>query len=326
MSDRIKENSAKPGLPPPSLDLSIILVNYKSLDYTRACLRSIGAHPAEGSSEIIIVDNASGGGEADALRRNFPKILLLENQTNLGFAKAVNRGILSSRGKYILLINNDAEILPGTLNTLMQAMRQYPDVGILGCRLLNTDQTPQESFGHGFGFGNDLMRKVILNRLMANYSRQLARSVVDKIYSRAREVGWVCGAAMFSRREALAEAGLMDENFFLYMEDVDLCLAVRKKGWKVRYTPEASILHHRGVSVAKRKRAAEIDYRRSQLYFYEKHYGRTGLATLKLFLYGKLMKNFLQSFFIRKITGKKSDVSEKLDQWNREIFTLVRDY
>ncbi|MEE9258074.1 MAG: glycosyltransferase family 2 protein, partial [Nitrospinaceae bacterium] len=223
--------NASSGIP----ELSIVLVNYKSADHTRECIRSIRNNVKDAGCEIIVVDNASGDGGVETIRKEFPETALIENQSNLGFAKAVNQGIRSSSGKYVWLLNNDTVVLPGALEAMLQTMDRFPETGILGCRLLNPDKTPQESFGRMSGFPGDLAQKLFMNRLMECYSNPLAAKVVDRMYAREKEVGWVCGACMLCRREALEDAGLMDENFFMYKEDVDLCIGVRRRGWGVRY-------------------------------------------------------------------------------------------
>ena len=150
--------------------------------------------------------------------------------------------------------------------------------------------------------------------------------MVDRMYAREKEVGWVCGACMLCRRGALEDAGLMDENFFMYKEDVDLCIGVRRRGWAVRYTPAASILHYRGASVKKRNYDTAVEYRKSQLYFYKKHYGRAGLALLKFYLYAKAVKILLSSFWLRRVRGKNTCELEESDRLNRRVLSVIRDY
>ena len=233
--------------------------------------------------EIIVVDNHSDDGSVETLRSDFPDVTLIANDENLGFSKANNQGIKISKGRYLLLLNNDTKVLPGAIDTLIEVMERSPHTGLLGCRLLNADGTPQLSFGNMVGFINELGRKYILNRLLGNYSNPLAKKLVDHLHSEEKEADWIRGACMFCRREAMSDVGLMDENFFMYLEEVDLGVRIKRKGWKVVYTPHAAIIHYGGVSTGKNDRAA-MEYRKSQLYFYKKHYGNWGLMGLKCYL------------------------------------------
>jgi len=314
---------------PPSvmIDLSIIIVSYKHLDYLRKCVKSVIDTVKQIRYEIIIVDNQSGDGTPKVICKEFPSLRVFENTENLGFAKGNNRGIQNSNGEFILLLNNDTEALPDSIETLFNIINHYPEVGLLGCQLICPDLTIQQSFGRMLSPMTQLGQKLITNKIYQNSGNPIAKSLLTKWHSVEKDVDWIRGACMMIRREALTQAGLMDEQFFMFLEDVDMGAQIRKSGWKVRFTPKASIIHHEGASVSKNFLKAALEYRRSQLYFYKKYYGRLGLAALKIFLLCKYFKNLfvfwlVGRFFLKPRKGSEEN-SKKL---NREVFNLLRNY
>lgn len=310
-------------LPAVSRMLSIIIVNYKSQDYLMRCLRSVRENLQDVDHEVIVVDNASGNGCLDLLKEEFPEVKFLENSENLGFSRANNQGIKVSTGEYILLLNNDTEVLPGSLQTMLGVMQQSPETGLLGCLLVNSDRTIQESYGMSFGFVNEMIRKYFLNALYRNSAQPWRKWVLQKLHSTDEEVDWIRGACMMFQRTALVDAGLLDENYFMYFEDHDVCLQLKQKGWGVRFTPSASIIHHQGVSAAKIPVQSALAYRKSQLYFYKKNLGRFGLWFLKKYLYLKLGINF-SAQAIKNILGGKEDTDQS--EFNGRILDLVKHY
>ena len=309
-------------------DLSIIIVNYKCLDYLRKCIRSIIDTINQIRYEIVIVDNQSADGTPEAICKEFPGLRMIENTQNLGVAKGNNQGVLASKGKFILLLNNDTEALPGSIETLFKIISQSPEVGLLGCRLIHPDLTIQQSFGRMLNPVIQFGQKLFTNKIYENSANPIAKFLLTKWYSVERDVDWVRGACMMIRREALDQTCLMDEHFFMFFEDVDISTQIRNAGWKVRFTPKASIIHHEGVSVSENFFKSALEYRRSQLYFYEKYYGRLGLAGLKVFLLCKYFKNLFISWFVRKVSlifggrGEENDLAK----FNREILNLIRNY
>ncbi len=321
-----------PGGPPmeeistPSLDMSIVTVNCNSSEYLRDCLNSIAAGEKPFTSEIIVVDNASSDGCVEMMGDEFPAARLIVNKDNLGFARACNQGLRIARGRYLLLLNNDTRVPAGTLETMMEIMDRSPDIGLLGCRLVGDDGRVQLSFGRAVGFGNEFGRKFFLNALFKRSHRPWARKILDWIHGSELEVDWVRGACMLIRREALLEAGLMDENFFLYFEEVDLGVRIRRLGWRVVYTPVASIIHHGQGSTNKSRRRAALEYRKSQMYFYKKHYGPLGLALLKGYLNLKMRKNGLCALAQRRLARQDAGEAGGSEHLNEEILKAIRNF
>lgn len=287
------------------VDISVIIVNYNSKDYLRGCIDSIDRFPHEIKIEILVSDNNSTDGSIDMIKNDFPQIRLIENKDNIGYSAAANKAIRKSSGRYILILNNDIEALEGSLDTLVKTMDEHPDIGLLGCMLLNSDGTLQQSFGYfNLGFLSEVVQKFILNRyrkgnrLIGNYLRWAHKNF--------REVDWIKGACIMARRQAIDAVGLMDENYFLYFEEIDLCNRVRKGGWKVCYTPEARMIHYEGKSTTINSDKAMIEYRKSQLYFYKKHYGSFHMRMLKGYLIIKIFfGRYVGNILINSLKGKK---------------------
>lgn len=309
----------------PSTTLSIVIVNYNSKDYLRECFYSIQETAANLEHEIIVIDNHSFDGSVEFIRKVFPEVTLIANKFNYGFSRACNQGIKISKGRYILLLNNDTVLLPHALEDMIAVMEQSPGIGLLGCKLLNTDRSLQQSFGKVTGFLNEFGRKYFIN-LYEKYKNPLVGKFLNWAHTEEKEVEWVKGACMLLRRQAIFDADLMDENYFMYMEEVDLSIRVKQLGWKVVYTPKAQIIHHGGGSTATNSYRASVEYRKSQLYFYKKHYGKSGLFKLRAYLYCKLGMNYLGWWAVNLFKRGADSRLEERGRCLREIFKLVREY
>lgn len=308
-----------------SLDVSIVIVNYNSKDYLSDCIFSIRNTVKKASHEIIIVDNNSQDGSPEYIRKVFYDSILIANKTNCGLSKACNQGIEISRGRHVLLLNNDTVLLPNAIDDMLAIMDKTPGIGLLGCRLLNSDGSLQQSFGKVINFTNDFARKYFIN-LYEKHKNPLVGKFLAWTHSTAKEVDWVKGACMLLRREAVLDADMMDDNFFMYMEEVDLGIRVRQLGWKVWYTPDIEIIHRGGGSTSTNSYRASVEYRRSQLYFYKKHYGRNGLIRLRIYLFCKIGVNYLiwlvKGFFV----DREDPLYREKGRFLKDVFKLVKDY
>lgn len=260
---------------PVSPLLSVVLVNFNDGAHIEKCLSSVIRNAAGIESEILVVDNRSDDGSPELVERRFPRVRLIRNRENAGFSKANNRAIRESRGEFVLILNTDTELFPGTLGPLIDEMTGHPSTGIAGPALLNARNGVQVSFGGKVDFFREFFRKSFLNAVR---SRALAGD------SRRRETSWVSGAFMLARRSALVDAGLFDEGFFLYFEDIDLCLRAGEKGWNVVYLPMARAFHEGGATTLPRGLRSRWEYRRSQLRFYGRHCGPVSRRLLRSYI------------------------------------------
>ena len=265
--------------------LAIIIVTYNSATEIGPCLDSLVGHTEPFPTTITVVDNASSDGTVGMVRARWPGVQVIESPTNAGFSRANNLGIRATGGDYVLLLNPDTVAPPGAIQTLVRGLAAHPDAAIAGARLLSEHAFPELSWGDPIGPWNELKRKVF-STLYHRKIRSIVRKV-DQLSRQAREVSWVSGACMVIRRPDLEAVGLLDERFFMYTEDVDLCIAMTKRGRTVLYVAGAELLHYRGRSAA-RNPATERLYRRSQLAYYEKHLPHwAGLLRTYLKLTGK---------------------------------------
>lgn len=249
--------------------LSIVIVSYNTRLDLAACLRSLTDSPPAVDHEIVVVDNASADASADEARR-YAGVRVIDAGANLGFARANNLGIRTSTGEMILLLNSDTIVAAGSIDSLVADLRAHPEAAIVGPRIVDAAGRPEISFGRMMGPFNEARQKALV-RL---YERRVGavESWVGRMVRREHYPDWVSGACLLVWRNAAERAGLLDERYFIYAEDVDFCAAVRALGYKVRFTPHAEIVHHRGRSASTNRTAVNAAYRRSQVAFYEKHH------------------------------------------------------
>ena len=263
--------------------LSIIIVTFNSRADIDACLRSL----TEGvliDREIVIVDNASADGTAAHVRERWPGARLIELGANLGFARATNIGIQQTFGELVLLLNPDTTVRSGALDRLVAALERDRAVGVVGPRIVDEAGRAELSFGNMVSPLAEVRQKA----LMAANNRRLPviRGIVERMTRHTRDVDWVTGACLLTYRADLEAVGLLDERFFLYMEDVDLCASIRARGRRVRFIADVEIGHRRGASATAAER--KLAYRRSHLAFYEKHHPRWAMPMrLYLRLFGR---------------------------------------
>lgn len=259
-------------------ELTIILVNFNDRTHLGECLSSLERGTKGLACEVILVDNCSQDGSQELVRNVFPWVGLIQNEENFGYAKANNIGINASRGEFILFLNTDTVVPHEALPSLLAEIRAKPEVGAIGPALVFQNKGYQVSFGRKRDFGSEILQKFFLNPYF---------KLALKLSHRTREVGWVGGACLLSRRSVLEEAGFFDENFFLYFEDIDLCLRIKKKGYKVIFYPLVKVVHLGGATTSgspTRWLQTRLEYRRSQLYFYRKHASHASVFLLKIYL------------------------------------------
>jgi N-acetylglucosaminyl-diphospho-decaprenol L-rhamnosyltransferase len=266
--------------------LAIIIVTYDSTQEIDACLQSLDGHTSPFPTTITVVDNASPDGTAAHVRRRWPTVQVIDAGGNLGFAKANNIGIRATSSEYVLLINPDTVAPPGAIQTLVRGLASHPEAAIAGARLLSGTGFPELSWGVPITPWNETKR-MIFSRLYLRKIRRIVRKM-DKLSRVAREVGWVSGACMAIRRPDLEAVGLLDERYFMYNEDVDLCLAMQQRGRRVLYIAGAEVLHYRGKSAARNPELERLR-QQSHIAYYEKHLPRwTPLLRFYLRITGKV--------------------------------------
>lgn len=262
-------------------DLSIVIISWNVRELLRLCLDSIQeslrGEKGEGLLvETIIFDNGSTDGSADMVREDFPRVHLMESEVNLGFTKGNNLAIGQSEGRYILLLNPDTEVVGDALGTMVAYMEAHPRVGALGPQLLNPDGTTQSSRRRFPTLATAFLESTVLQPWFQG-SRILKRYyLLDRPDDEIQPVDWAVGAALLIRREALHQVGLLNEEFFMYSEELDWCYRLKAQGWEVVYLPTAQVVHQEGRSSEQVLPARHIHFQRSKVLFFKRYYGWRG--------------------------------------------------
>ncbi len=228
--------------------LSIVIVGYNTREFLSGCVAGILDDPRHADYEIIVVDNDSRDGTVRMLREMYPNVTVIENRGNRGFAAACNQGMAISRAPFILLLNPDTRILPGNIGKALDYITTRPAAGIVGCRILYPDGSTQPSIRDFPGIWNCFVESFFLYGLFPR-SRLFGRyhgTCFD--YSREQEANVLLGAFLLLRKSLIDEIGLLDERFFVYAEETDLCRRSQSAGWKNLYTPGAEIIHYEAGS------------------------------------------------------------------------------
>lgn len=265
---------------PPTL--SVVVVSYNVRSRLQRCLRSIGC----GAHEILVVDNASVDGSAEMVQANFPRVRLLRSARNLGFGQAINRAVLEARASTLCFLNPDTQLISTANLEHMRASVDELQAALVGFRLVDSEGSWQLSVGPEASLAADWLRGMLQRRLDAGDAR-LAHRLDRALGTRPRVVPWVSGAAMVVRRSAFERVGGFDPRFFLYFEDIDLCLRLRRYVGPVYYDPRITVRHEGGASAATSPGPAAKAYRESQLLFWAKHQGRWASRSVGWYLRGR---------------------------------------
>jgi GT2 family glycosyltransferase len=267
----------------PTLDLAIIIVNWNTPDYLSACLDSVlvelSAWP-EGSVETYVVDNASADHSVNLVREQYPWVKLIENATNVGFARANNQAAQITTGRNLLLLNSDTELHPGALRTMVTFLDTHPQAGAVGARLLNSDGTLQESAHPAPTLGRELWYLCHLDKLHPIAIYPMEEWPIDQ----PRSVEILKGACLMFRQTVLDEVGLLDEDYFMYSEEVDLCKRTLQAGWLLYWEPRAVVVHHGGRSTEKVAFSMFMHLYKGKIMYFRKRHGRATAALYKLVL------------------------------------------
>ena len=258
---------------PSDPTISTIVVNYRSYEELTACLTAIGAEGTRTSIQVVVVDQESDAGRLAAVRAQFPDAVTIANPRNDGFAAGVNRGASRATGRYLLLVNPDTVISSGLVGALASWLEAQPDVAVAGPRIFNADGTIQPSARRfpdlttAFGGRMSSLTRLAPDNWLSRRNLEWSRA------STPTEVDWVSGACMMIRRSAFDAVGGMDDRFFLYWEDADLCRRLRSAGHRTVYVPTVSAVHE-GARASRHATARSlVAFHRSAFRYYWKHGG-----------------------------------------------------
>lgn len=265
------------------MDLSVIIVNYNVKEFIQNLIQSIYKAASSITYEIIIVDNASTDGSVEFLREKFPEIKIIANKSNLGFSKANNQGLKIAKGEYLILLNPDTLVREDTFTTMIDFFRNNPQAGLTGCKILNPDGTLQLACRRSFpGPWTSFCKVTGLSSLFPN-SRLFARynlTYLDE--NQTYEVDAISGSFMMFRREVYEKIGGLDEQFFMYGEDLDFCYRVQKSGYKIYYVHTTQIIHYKGESTKRSSLDENRIFYNAMHLFVKKHLSTSFLVELIL--------------------------------------------
>jgi GT2 family glycosyltransferase len=289
-----------------NIDLSICIVNWNGKEVLKKCLLSIDQHKEDLIVEIIIVDNASSDNSVEMIEKEFPEAILIKSDTNLGYGKANNIAIKRSRGKNILILNPDILIREPIFREMIQYLKCHPDVGCVGCKLINIDGSIQKSYHKSFPTPySEFKQGMLINRLYDIIPRRNGKSQGNI------KVSWLVGACMMFRNEVLETLGGFDDMYFMYGEDIDLCYRIYQLGYKIIYLDSLKMTHYHAFASGKKKKKyfSAVLQRESIYRFMKAHYNSISVVLYRLvWILSGIFRVvlLLPSYIIFKIT--KNDV------------------
>ncbi len=294
------------------MKLTIAIVSYNAKEYLLGCLRSIENGTKGIEYEVIVVDNASKDPGTKEVRQEFPKISMIENKRNVGFSAANNQAIKLAKGEYVLLLNHDTKVSEGSLLKLVEFLDKHPEAGACGAKVLNSDGTVQHQCKRGFPTPlstlchmSGLNRVFPGNKLFGHY----LMTYLDT--EKVAEVDALSGACMLIRRKILEDIGGMDESFFLYGEDIDVCYRIKEKGWKIFYVPSSRIVHFGGVGSRSMSYRSIREFYRSMKLFYNKHYSRKYPKLLKSLVFLGINLKMVSNIILNVLRREKFGGTKK---------------
>jgi GT2 family glycosyltransferase len=265
----------------PDVDISVVIVSWNAKLFLEECLTSLYSPKPNRNTEVIVVDNNSQDGSPEMVQTLFPQVKLIQAGKNLGFSKANNIGIRESLGKYVCLLNSDAKTLGNCLDILADYLDRHPDVGNVGPLVFNGDMTKQGTCRRFPTLWNNFCEAVGLSKIFRKSAFFSDEHMNNFAHDRELDVDVLVGCFWMVRKETFEEVGLLDEDFFIYAEDVDWCKRCWNSGWKVTFYPAAQGVHYRGGSSANDPGRFSAEQHRAVLQYWQKHHGPAAQLGIK---------------------------------------------
>ena len=301
--------------------ISIIIVSWNTAGLLENCLASILANPPISPFQSWVVDNASTDDSPQMVREKFPQVHLIENRENVGFARANNQAIQQCTGKYILLLNPDTVVAPGALPALVDFLDKHPEAGAVGARILNPDSSLQISSHPRPTLSRELWRLFHLDRISPYAEYTLTKWETNQ----AQEVDVLMGACLLLRKEVLDQVGFLDEDYFMYSEEVDLCYRIQRAGWRLFWVPQAEVVHFGGQSTQQAPTEMFLNLYHGKIKYFRKHNGWSAAQMYKLILrVAALSRLMLAPFVIFEPSSRRQKHLILVDHYWRLILALPR--
>lgn len=295
--------------------VSVVITSYNTRADLRRCLTSV---LQEAPALVVVADNGSGDGSVEMVAAEFPGVVLDLDRSNPGYGGAANRGLRRSTTDYVLILNSDTVVQPGTLRAIADYLDRHPRVGILGPRLLNPDGSLQRSC---WPFPSPL-HPMHRHRRVASVIRLLPvvrdRALVTWQHDTSRQVPWVTGAALAIRRSAFEEIGGFDEAYFMFSEEIDLCYRLNQCGWETHFSPAAEVTHVGGTSTRQHRPAMWAQQVLSAMRYYERHYSGPKLAIARTLIKGSIKGRLWRDRTARMLTrsdARRAQLDEMVSVW-----------
>ncbi|MBK9306358.1 MAG: glycosyltransferase family 2 protein [Nitrospira sp.] len=253
------------------LDLSIAIVSYNTRTLVLDCLKSVFETSGKMTVEVILVDNNSHDGTPEAVRNQYPTMSLIVNPQNRGFSKAVNQALEVSCGRYLLMLNSDTRLHPHALEHMVTSLDREPDIGAVGCKQWTEDGRMYQSCFPFPSVRDHLTYAAFFRRCAPGLQGALASKLAIDC-SQSQDVDWINGACLMVRRDLMKACGGLDEGYFMYFEDIDLCRAIRKKGYRIRHMADADVTHLIGRSGERHREQLNLVWEFSRIRYVEKHF------------------------------------------------------
>ncbi len=285
------------------MDLTVAIVSWNVKGLLEKCLKSVFDLTKGISYEVFVSDNGSTDGSIEMVRKQFPQVKLIENGANIGFTKANNKIIKQASGRYVILLNSDAFVTEGALAELVKFMDGHPKAGAVGPKLQYPDGSPQPSCRGFPTMETEFYKMLFLDQLFPK-SPLFGKYMMSYWgHNDEREVDQIMGAAMFVRRQAIDQAGMLDENIVFWFDEVDWCKRIKDAGWKIYFTPKVLIYHYKNQGFVqwkslKRSLAAARIWRGSRNYYFAKHYGVLSMLLVNLFDVAQILLVLLALYLV----------------------------
>lgn len=305
--------------------MAVAVISWNTRELLRRCLATV---VAEGPAEVVVVDNGSADGSVEMVRAEFPAVRVKVLPSNPGYGTAGNTAFTLCRAEYVLLLNSDTELRPGTLAALSAHLDRCPRAGIAGPRLLNPDGSLQKST---FPFPSPLVpllkRRPVAN-VVASVPGLRDAFVGTWAHDHSRRVPWVLGAALAIRRAAYEAVGGFDQSFVMYYEEVDLCYRMRQAGWETHFTPATEVTHIGGASTSQRRPAMLAQLSLSAVEFHRRHHrgvvGAVAIGLVRATMRYRLCRDWL-GYQVMRREGKRKVFAENLAVWREVLARSSRD-
>ena len=294
-----------------SVELSVVIVAWNARHYLELCLESLAKDPPRRSVEVLVVDNASADDTIEMVETRFPWVKLIKSGENLGFSKGNNVAIRQCQGRYIALVNPDVIVFPGCLDALADFLDQNPKVGDVGPRVFNPDMTQQSTCRRFPTLWNNFCSATRLESIFKGARFFAGEHMFYFPHDRTRSVNVIVGCFSMIRREAFDEVGLLDEDLFMYGDDVDWCRRAWKAGWQVVFYPGARAIHDRGKTTAPFPVHFAVAQQRSVLHYWKKHHTFLGVLGIRSIM--------LSHHLLRYVLATLSNLAHSRNEPQREV-------